>query len=194
MTTAKVFLFSGHMIDRPDRPVPRFPADCEGIAANRIGEALDALNAQPGDAAFAQAAAGGDILFDEACLARGLDLRILLPLPEPEFIAASILPSGDGETWLSRYQQLLGRLPQPVQILPADAADKDGDPFERCNQWLLDSALGLDAAQVEFICLWDGAVGDGIGGTAHMVEQVRQKGGRVTWLDTRKLWPPPQQT
>lgn len=191
MTAGRVFLFSGHMIDRPDRAVPRFPADCEHIAAARIGEALDTLNAQPGDVAFAQAAAGGDILFDEACLARGLDLRVLLPLPEPEFIAASILPSCDGESWLTRYQQLLARLQHPMQVLPAD---KDGDPFERCNQWLLDSALALGAPQFEFICLWDGAGGDGIGGTAHMVEQVRQKGGRVTWLDTRKLWPPPQQT
>jgi hypothetical protein len=50
----KVFLFSGHMIDTPDRPVPRFPPDKENLAADRIGEALDGLGAGPNDLAIAQ--------------------------------------------------------------------------------------------------------------------------------------------
>jgi hypothetical protein len=33
-----VFLFSGHMIDAPDRVEPRFPADNEHIAAKAIAE------------------------------------------------------------------------------------------------------------------------------------------------------------
>lgn len=76
-------LFSGHMVDRPDLPQPRFPADKVAFAARRINELLAGLASRPGDLAFAQGAAGGG-------------LQLLVPLPEKEFIAASILPSADG--------------------------------------------------------------------------------------------------
>ncbi len=192
---AKVFLFSGHMIDTPDRPIPRFPADKENLAAARIGEALDRLGAGPDDLAIAQGAAGGDILFAEACLACGLRFQMLLPLPEPDFIAASVLPCCAGESWRQRYLALRDRLPLPPRIMPdalgpppSDRDGKPGDPYERCNRWLLYSALvhGLD--RLRFICLWDGSGGDGAGGTAHMVMEVTQRAGRITWLDTRELW------
>ncbi len=189
----QVFLFSGHMIDAPDRPLPRFPADKEDIAAARIGEALDALAASPSDLALAQGAAGGDILFGEACLARGVSLQMLLPLPEPEFIATSVLPCCAGESWRARYLALRERLALPPRILPdalgplpRDREGKPGDPYERCNRWLLDTALAQGADRLRFICLWDG--GDGAGGTAHMVKEVARRTGQVTWLDTRALW------
>ena len=191
----QVFLFSGHMIDAPDRPLPRFPADKEDIAAARIGEALDALAASPSDLALAQGAAGGDILFGEACLARGVSLQMLLPLPEPEFIATSVLPCCAGESWRARYLALRERLALPPRILPdalgplpRDREGKPGDPYERCNRWLLDTALAQGADRLRFICLWDGGGGDGAGGTAHMVKEVARRTGQVTWLDTRALW------
>jgi hypothetical protein len=190
----KVFLFSGHMIDTPDRREPRLPAASERRAATRIGAALDALGAGPGDLAFAQGAAGGDILFGEACLARGVGLQLLLPLPEPEFIAASVLPSRAGEAWRQRYLALRGRLPQPPRImpdalgpLPLDRHGMPSNPYERCNRWLLYSALSYGLDRLHFICLWDGGSGDGAGGTAHMVEEVKKRTSRITWLDTREL-------
>jgi hypothetical protein len=33
------------------------------------------------------------------------------------------------------------------------------------------------------ICLWNGE-----GGDEHMMEEVRNHGGRTVWLDTTKLW------
>lgn len=191
----QVFLFSGHMIDAPGRPLPRFPADKEDIAAARIGEALAALAAGPGDLAVAQGAAGGDILFGEACLARGVSLQMLLPLPEPEFIATSVLPCCAGESWRARYLALRGRLALPPRILPdalgplpRDREGKPGDPYERCNRWLLYTAVAQGPDRLRFICLWDGGGGDGAGGTAHMVKEVARRTGQVTWLDTRALW------
>src|SRR5207253_5262053 len=41
----QVFLFSGHMIDAPDRKEPRFPPDKEKIAAAAIAAKLDELKA-----------------------------------------------------------------------------------------------------------------------------------------------------
>lgn len=191
----KVFLFSGHMIDRPDRAEPRFPADKENIAATRIAQALDNLGAGPGDLAFAQGAAGGDILFAEACLTRGVPFQMLLPFSEPEFIAASVLPSANGEAWRQRYLNLRQQLTLPPRIMPNDFAAQQGaengrplDPFARCNLWLLDNALSHGLGHLRFICLWNGGGGDGPGGTAHMVMEITRRGGQVTWLDTRELW------
>ena len=190
----KVFLFSGHMIDTPDRREARLPAATENLAAARIGAALDTLAAGPGDLAFAQGAAGGDILFGESCLARSVPLQLLLPLPETEFIAASVLPSSAGEAWRLRYLALRGRLtltprimPDALGPLPLDHHGTPGNPYERCNRWLLYSALSYGLDRLHFICLWDGGSGDGTGGTAHMVEEVKKRTGRTTWLDTREL-------
>ncbi len=191
----KVFLFSGHMIDTPDRPIPRFPPDKENIAAARIGAALDRLGAGPNDLAIAQGAAGGDILFGEACLARGVSLQLLLPLPEPEFLAASLLPCCAGESWRERYLALRDRLTLPPRIMPdalgpppSDSHGSPGDPYERYNRWLLYSPLAPGRDRLRFICLWDGDGGDGPGGTAQMVKEVAQRNGQVTWLDKRELW------
>ena len=92
----QVLLFSGHIMDAPDRPTPRFPADKEAAVTQRIAQALDALGAGSGDLALCQAAAGGDLLFLEACAQRGVRCQILLPFAEPEFIERSILPATHG--------------------------------------------------------------------------------------------------
>jgi hypothetical protein len=171
------------MIDRPDRPLPRFPAAKAEAAARLIAETLTALDAGPNDVAFAQGAAGGDLLFAECCQARGVDLHLLLPQPESDFVAASVLPSTDGEAWHRRYLAVRERLDQPPEILPTGT----DQPYSACNRWLLERALAWGVERLHLICLWDGENGDGDGGTADMVDAVRRRGGRITWLDTRQL-------
>ena len=75
----QVFLFSGHMIDVPDRPTPRFPASKELIAVQKIAEALQKLGAGPDDLALTQGACGGDLIFTEACQQRGVKVQWLQP-------------------------------------------------------------------------------------------------------------------
>jgi hypothetical protein len=191
----QVFLFSGHMVDAPRRPKPRFPAEKEPIAARKIAEALDSFDAGAGDLAIAQGASGGDILFLEACSARGLSLEILLPFPESEFIERSILPSVGGEKWRERYLSLtsaMDKLPRVMRDelgpLPKNESGEEADPFEECNLWLLRTALAFGAEKLRFICLWDGGGGDGPGGTKHMFDEVKRAGGTVVWINPRELW------
>jgi tetratricopeptide (TPR) repeat protein len=185
----QVFLFSGHMIDAPGRTPPRFPADREAAAAERLARALEALGAGAGDLALCQAAAGGDLLFLEACRARGVRCQVLLPLEEPEFIEQSVLPSRDGERWRERYFALKATLQDRVRIMPDELGPlpKGVNAFERCNLWLLYSALGWGVEKVRFVTLWNGAGGDGPGGTKHMYDEVKRRTGRVTWLKTTEL-------
>ena len=185
----QVLLFSGHMMDAPGRPAPRFPPDKEDIAKQKIVEALDALGAGPDDLALAQGASGGDILFLEACRDRGVRLQLMLPLREPEFIQRSILPSAEGEMWRRRYFALTASMKDAPHIMPDELGPppKDVSPFERCNLWLLYTALAYGIGKVCFICLWDGGGGDGPGGTSHMYNEVKNRTGRVTWIDSREI-------
>ncbi len=185
----QVFLFSGHMVDAPDRASPRFPADKEPIAAQRIAAALDQLGAGAGDLALTQGAAGGDLMFLEACLQRGVRGMLLLPFEEPKFIEESLLTSKDGERWRERYFAVKAQLKDAPRIMPAELGPlpKGASAYERCNLWLLYTALAWGVDKVRFVCLWNGGGGDGPGGTAHMYNEVKRRTGRVTWIDTRQL-------
>ncbi|KXK07777.1 MAG: hypothetical protein UZ03_NOB001000153 [Nitrospira sp. OLB3] len=184
-----VFLFSGHMIDRPDRPTARFPADKETVAAQKLAQALDRLGAGPDDLALAQGASGGDILFLEACSQRHVQLQLLLPLEEPDFIERSILPSAGGDKWRDRFYAITASLKDEPRIMPDELGPLPTgvNPFERCNRWLLYTALTYGINNVRFLCLWDGGGGDGPGGTAHMYREVKRRTGQVTWIDSRTL-------
>lgn len=184
----QVFLFSGHMVDAPGRTPPRFPAVKEGIAAQHIASTLDQLDVSPEDLALTQGACGGDILFAEACLQRGVKLQLLQPFEELVFIERSVAIA-DAD-WLKRYQAITRGLETPPLAAPQELGQlaPDTDPYERCNLWLLASALAYGSEKLTFICLWDGEGGNKPGGTAHMVEAVKQQNGRVIWLNTKTLW------
>ncbi len=186
----KVFLFSGHMIDAPDRATPRFPPEKETIAAQKIAEALAQLGAGPEDLALTQGACGSDLLFTEACQQRGVKVQWLQPFDEADFIQKSVVLCG--ESWRKRYFDAKAKLADPIRTAPQALGvppprSEPGYPYERCNLWLLYTALSSGIDKVRFICLWNGEGGDGPGGTAHMYNEVNERTGRVTWIDARTL-------
>jgi hypothetical protein len=186
-----VLLFSGHRIDVPGRQPPRFPLEKASIAAQRIAATLDQLGAGPEDLSLCQAAAGGDLLFLEACQQRGVRCQIQLPLQEPEFIERSIAPSAGGDAWREHYYALKAKFhgATSIRIMPEELGSPPNrvNPFERCNLWLLYTALSYGVDKVRFVCLWNGGGGDGPGGTAHMYSEIKRRTGWVTWIDTRTL-------
>lgn len=184
----RVFLFSGHMIDRADRPQPRFPADKEPLAAAAIGEQLAALQAGADDLAICSGACGGDLLFAESCLQSGLRLEVYLPLAVEEFLETSV--NFAGAHWRKRFfavtQAARARLfIMPDELGPTPAGE---DHFARVNLWMLYTAQAWGTDKTRFICLWDGQAGDGPGGTKHLVDLVQQRAGQVYLLDTTQLW------
>ena len=187
----QVLLFSGHMVDAPGRPKPRFPPAMVPAATAQIGLALDELGAGPADLALTQGAAGGDLIFTEACQARGVRVQWLQPLPEPDFLEASVSGSGDGAEWRRRYFAAKAALhaADAPRTMPAEIGPlpKGVDKWERGNLWLLYTALAHGPDKARFVCLWDGGGSDGPGGTKHMFDEVKRRTGRVSWIDTRTL-------
>jgi tetratricopeptide (TPR) repeat protein len=188
----RVFLFTGHMMDRADRSKPRLPPSSGDMAAQRIAEQLEQWQAGPGDIAYSQAAAGGDLMFLEACLDRKVDCRVLLPFDEPTFIGKSIDPSLDvpgKPAWRHRWLAVKPRLTSAVRIMPVELGPtpKEADPYERCNLWLLNNALAHGPDRLHFMALWNGEPGDGPGGTSHLKAEAERRTAQVSWIDTRKL-------
>jgi hypothetical protein len=192
-TPAKVFLFSGHMADAPGRALPRLPFDKMPACGRRIHALLDQLGASATDLALTQGSSGGDVLFAEACLARGMRLQLLLPHAEETFIKGSLLVSCHGEQWRERFLALKRHPDTTIEIhaeLPAEQQSTGSmatgeNAYARCNRWLLARACGFGIDRLRFICLWDGAPGLA-GGTAHMRELVLAQGAEGYWIDSRQ--------
>lgn len=185
----RVFLFSGHMIDRPDRPVPRFPAAKRDVAAAAIASRLDELGAGKSDLAFCGGACGGDLLFAQACLDRGLGLRVRIPFDEPTFLQKSVTFAG--EFWQDLYFQIKNH-PAPrskILVMPEVLGSTPAgvDPFVRNNLWQLYTALAWGPEKVHFICLWNRQGGDGPGGTKNMYDIVTRYSGQTYVIDTNTL-------
>lgn len=183
-----VFLFSGHMIDSPNRPKPRFPPAMETEAQHKIKERLDRLKADASNLAIAPGiACGGDILFLEACLKRQMKAEVYLPFEPDKFIEQSV--SFAGNNWVERFYQIKNH-PQVnihLQLEQIGGVAEGENPFERNNLWALSSSLIYGIDQVRLVVLWDGKGGDGPGGTGDMVKQVSQRGGIVEHIDTTKF-------
>ena len=171
---SRVALFTGHRIDAPDRPKPRFPAPHAPHAAQAIAAAI------PDDAqiGLSSAANGGDILFLEACAARAIPCHIILPFPPEEFLRRSVATEAPGG-WEARFHHLWSNTPSDrrhILTVPESA-----DPYAACNDALLALAEKLGAPEV--IALWDGQTGDGPGGTADLVTKARARGWPVTVIE-----------
>lgn len=177
--TRRVLLLCGHRVDASGRQPPRFTPTQVPAVQTGMARLLAQMQTGPSDLALTQGAAGADLMWAEACLLRGTPLRLLLPLPEPQFIAQSVLPSADGPAWACRYQRVREQLAEPPQVMPT-APDAATDPFRACNDGLLRCALAqVPAHDVHLLCVWDGDPASGPGGTAELVAAVRAAGGQV---------------
>jgi len=197
---ARVVLFTGHMVDAPDRPPEnaRFPrtAKAEATARALIEAALrDEMAAPEGvSLGIAGGACGGDILFHEACAALGIPTRLYLALPPDRFQVESVQQGGP--RWVERYRALCERSPARVlqddKALPRWLADKpDYDIWRRNNLWMMFNALAIYPRHLTLIALYNRErESDGPGGTAHLVQTAQRWGFKTIELDAQKLLEP----
>ena len=192
---ARMLLFTGHMVDAPDRkPPPRFPNTkrAETEARRLIQEAIEKERKEDPRplVGIAGGACGGDILFHEVCAQLGIKTELFLALPQDQFAAASVVHGGPD--WVERYwrltQQLDTRVLSQSKELPRWLRAKtDYSIWQRNNLWMLFNALATESKRVTLIALWNGAEGDGPGGTGDLVEQTRTRGQKTVVLDAKPL-------
>lgn len=109
-----VLLFSGHMIDAPDRKTPRFPPNKERIAAAAISQTLEDIGATRGDLSISGGACGGDFLFAEACIARDMAIEIYIPFDEAD--ATFVMPRNESRAFEQSLRLDLDASPVVLQV------------------------------------------------------------------------------
>lgn len=206
----RVLVFAGHMIDAPGRQKPRFPADKEDIAREKIKEAVvKEMNTGAGIAsAYAGGASGGDILFQEVCAELGVPTWLYLAIPPQQYVTTSVAKAGS--EWVQRFWNIYNvhaarnqvrvlseaiDVRQDSNYLPAWLKDKkDYSIWQRNNLWMLFNALneGCDPKtgdpNLTLIALWDGKGGDGPGGTGDLVDKVQELGARCEVINTKEVF------
>lgn len=176
----RVAVFSGHMIDRPGRANERFPERMEAAVRGAMVDWLSSRNALVG---FSSAACGADILFQEALESLGGERHVVLPYLPGEFAADSV-DIGVGGDWRSRFNRVL----ETARVVYASSSRPlaGGVAYEYANHLVhglgLVRAAELDTQLLGFAA-WDGAAGDGAGGTASAVSQWLQRGVPVEYLE-----------
>lgn len=184
----RVVLGSGHRVDGSERKFPRFPPDKEPAVRAALARQLADWNIGPGDLALCGGANGADILLAEICRDRGASVLLLLPFPPERFVRESVeLP---GTSWTERFRALAedGRSEVRIQEESLGPLPPGADPFERNNDWLLET--GLDAAKPgrpRALLVWNGQPGDGPGGTAAFHDDAVRLGLPIAVIDPSTL-------
>ena len=161
----QVIVVSGHLVDTPDRAVPRFPETRVPWVTGRVEAVFDEWQVAPSTTLICGGARGADIIAAEAALARGARTVVCLALPPDRFAEQSVdLPGTD---WVARFRRLLD---------VADVRELSDPPagdavFARTNEWMVDLARSMHP-EPRALLIWNGRAGDGVGGTADMVDRL----------------------
>jgi len=175
-----IAIFTGHMIDRPGRSKPRFPAEQEAAVRKEIAAWFEE---HPVGFAFASAACGSDILFLEEARKHGAETAVILPFTPAEFREESVdlVPDSD---WPARFERVLTDAARVV-VLGQRTPGDNGPLFEFTNLYLFGEAR-IKAAQldtdIEALAVWDRIPDAPPGGTASAVHFWQRHGQSFTHI------------
>ena len=190
----RVFLFSGYLLNSSEDG-GKFPVELEEDIKLEIEGMLDRYNANADDLAItAGMAAGGDLLFIETCVSRGIPVGTHMPVPEPAYVRDYVSPAGD--EWVERFYKMRNHplVDEYYQTELVGAPRTGDDVFERNNRWALYSAMMRGIDNLRLIALYDDKRGD-VHATRdahlvkHMIDLMRDTGGQVEIINPAKIAP-----
>jgi class 3 adenylate cyclase/tetratricopeptide (TPR) repeat protein len=180
-----VVVFAGHMVDRDDRPVARFPPRLESRVKDAIQKCLNKLNAGFG---YASGACGSDILFHEVMLEMKGESYVILPYEKERFIKDCV-ETVRGSDWGKRLEKVIAQAIE-LQEVSKQTQMSSTVSYEFANL-MLHGLASVRAEQLETklvpVAVWDGKAGNGLGGTAGTVERWRRLGLHVEVIDLAEI-------
>jgi tetratricopeptide (TPR) repeat protein/class 3 adenylate cyclase len=173
-----VVVFAGHMIDRPGRTPPRFPAEREPAVKEQILSYLKTI--KPGFG-YSSAACGADIIFCECLMELGAQVNLVLPCPVSAFKKQSV--SFGGPEWERRFHTVIGLAANTLIANPVDFAAFEHDAAApmgiRYSNRIVTGLAVLQAQALDFelhaLAVWDGGTSDLDGGTGSVVGEWEQR-------------------
>lgn len=180
----QVAVFTGHMLDAPDRDTPRFPLQIENAVEAAIEQAVTENNIGFG---YCSAACGADILFIERMLSRGAEINIVLPFQRDDFIGTSVAFAGAG--WVDRFNRVMA---QATSIGYCVEEDYLGDDLMFAHAGVLIQGLAvLRAEQLEadavMLSVVEPQAEAKAGGAAANLACWRERGRRSIVLDLSRI-------
>ncbi len=137
---AQVVLFTGHRIDQADRPSARFPLR----AVPDFRDALHGyLDTNPVDIGFSSAANGGDLLFIDTLLVRGITAHAILPFNEDQFRDRSVRADADDTQWQLLYDSILSGDRDGTVVWHASQSQIDDDVVDAYYAYANRVILGM---------------------------------------------------
>ena len=179
ITPPAVIHYTGHMIDPPNMR-GRFPPELEPGVAEMVAARLERLDI---GFAYGSLACGSDLLFAEACLARNIELNVVLPFAIDEFKRHSVARGGPG--WLERFERALGKA---RSLTYATESEYLGDEmlFAYGSQLAMGLALlraqNLEAGALQ-LAVWDGEPTSGRAGTSIDIRTWERNGRETEVID-----------
>ena len=189
-----VIIFSGHMIDHPDRSTlhglpPRFPPEkrLEELVRSKIEERLDSQNAAVG---YSSVACGSDILFAEVMLERSAELHLVLPFDREDFLNVSVdFGCRKRLTWRKRFEHVLEQATE-VHFSTHGKYLHDDSLFNFVNSFMQGltiirgAELGVEPAG---LVVMDNKSLKQAGGTAQFLESWQNSGHKAEVIDLAAL-------
>ena len=188
----RVFLFSGYLLNG-HKDGGCLPATLEEDVRNEIDQVLDKYNAHDRDLAItAGMSAGGEIIFIEACIERGIPVGTHMPVSEPTYVRDFVSPAGD--EWVERFYKVRNHplVDEYYQSELVGNPRPGDDVFERNNRWALYTAMLRGVDNLRLIALFDDKRG-GLHDTRdahlvkHMIDLMRDAGGQVEIINPSKI-------
>lgn len=170
-----VAYYCGHII-AVDGADGRFPAAAEQRVATAIAETVQR---HPVGYAYGSLAGGADIMWAEALLGSGAELRVVLPFSRQEFIECSVAVCGP--RWVERFERCLAaaaevRYATDGAFLGDEILLRYGGELAMGQALLRASFLDVEPWQ---LAVWDGEPADHAAGTAIDIGTWRRGGRRV---------------
>jgi hypothetical protein len=148
-----IISLAGRRVDATGADEPRFPGEHIKVVQQRIGTALEDLDAT---VLVSSAACGADLVALAEAGKRHLRRRVVLPFSREKFRTTSVTDRpGD---WGALYDRVLDEVEKERDLLILTAASED-EAYARTNHAIVDEALSIGQKLGEAVAgmlVWDG--------------------------------------
>jgi len=179
-----ITVFSGHMIDLPQRNKASFPPELESAVRNQIAKKLNNLNT---GIAYSSAACGSDIIFLEQVLKKGGEINIVLPFEKEHFIRESVSLASD-KSWIKRFERVISKA-AAVKVMGFYDPVSIRSNLEFCNLFMYGASLfrsRMIGTNLNALAVWDKKTGNQ-GGTASTVQHWKSMGQKFCQINPIEL-------
>jgi class 3 adenylate cyclase len=198
---ARIALFSGHRIDGPNRPTPRFPSERVSACHSALAEFIAAEKI---DVGYSSAANGGDLIFIDELLKQGCGAHVVIPFAEEQFRNTTLATNSEGvddssddeNQWVAHFDRLVRGEREGAVLWHASQSTVDAagmDPYyAHTNRVILGmgrlKAKELDGELVA-LAVMEPSEDRSIGGTYAAVSEWRKQHiPNVTWSPMSGEW------